>query len=179
MSPRGPLWTSILWSDHPLRQWDYPIEAIWPIAQKVVWQLFCCTSCVCWRSPRACVTAAHTNHTMQVVENGFAPSSDVWGSFWAAGPLFVVKSGLHSITYQMESTRLSGNSQSYWVVSHCDRFTQKYALKDPATIWTTNWLVSKSRRIPEGCLTWHIWPLWREHQPKSITGPNIITYFQK
>ena len=141
VSPRGPLWTSILWSDHPLRQWDYPIEAIWPIAQKVVWQLFCCTSCVCWRSPRACVTAAHTNHTMQVVENGFAPSSDVWGSFWAAGPLFVVKSGLHSITYQMESTRLSGNSQSYWVVSHCDRFTQKYALKDPATIWTTYWLV--------------------------------------
>ena len=82
---------------------------------------------VCWRSPRACVTAAHTNHTMQVVENGFAPSSDVWGSFWAAGPLFVVKSGLHSITYQMESTRLSGNSQSYWVVAHWDILSQKYA----------------------------------------------------
>ena len=70
----------------------------------------------------------HTHHhTMQVVENGFAPSSDVWGSFWVAGPLFVVKSGLHSITYQMESTRLSGNSQSYWVVAHWDRFSQKYA----------------------------------------------------
>ena len=124
VSPRGLLWTSILWSDHPLRQWDYPIEAIWPIAQKVVWQLFCCST-----GAHEPVTAAHTHthHTMQVVENGFAPSSDVWGSFWAAGPLFVVKSGLHSITYQMESTRLSGNLQSYWVVTHCYGFSQKYA----------------------------------------------------
>ena len=107
----------------PSKQFDQSLKK-WCGSSSVV--LVVC----CWRSPRACVTAAHTNHTMQVVENGFAPSSDVWGSFWAAGPLFVVKSGLHSITYQMESTRLSGNSQSYWVVSHCDRFTQKYALKD-------------------------------------------------
>ena len=62
VSPRGPLWTSILWSDHPLRQWDYPIEAIWPIAQKVVWQLFCCTSCVLEEPTSLCDSSTHQPH---------------------------------------------------------------------------------------------------------------------
>ena len=51
------------YNHHPLRQWDYPIEAIWPIAQKVVWQLFCCTSCLLLEEPTSlCDSSTHQPH---------------------------------------------------------------------------------------------------------------------
>ena len=73
-----------------------PHRAIWPIAQKVYSaSLMGWESSVCGCALSLSLFATVWQNTMQVVENGFAPSSDVWGPF---GPLFVVKSGLHSIT---------------------------------------------------------------------------------
>ena len=71
-----------------------PHRAIWPIAQKVYSASLMGWESSVWMCPLSLLATVWQN-TMQVVENGFAPSSDVWGPF---GPLFVVKSGLHSIT---------------------------------------------------------------------------------
>ena len=83
------------YNHHPLRQWDYPIEQFDQSLKKCTVLLLWDERVVCVDVPSLSLLATVWQNTMQVVENGFAPSSDVWGPF---GPLFVVKSGLHSIT---------------------------------------------------------------------------------
>ena len=83
------------YNHHPLRQWDYPIEQFDQSLKKCTVLLLWDERVVCVDVPSLSLFATVWQNTMQVVENGFAPSSDVWGPF---GPLFVVKSGLHSIT---------------------------------------------------------------------------------
>ena len=83
------------YNHHPLRQWDYPIEQFDQSLKKCTVLLLWDERVVCGCALSLSLFATVWQNTMQVVENGFAPSSDVWGPF---GPLFVVKSGLHSIT---------------------------------------------------------------------------------